>query len=124
MKLELDENFGRRCSDILSSSGHDVATVTEQHMSGASDEDVIRTCHSELRCLVTLDLDFSNPLRFRPADYSGIAVIRMSGRASYTELLSAVTTFVKALETESIAGNLGLLKSDASVYTVLKTKHR
>jgi predicted nuclease of predicted toxin-antitoxin system len=110
MKLKLDENFGRRCIDILSSAGHDVATVAEQHMSGASDEDVIRIRHSELRCLVTLDLDFSNPLRFRPADYSGIAVIRMSGRASYTELLSAVTTFVKALETESIAGKLWIVE--------------
>ena len=110
MKLKLDENFGRRCIDILSDAGHDVTTVAGQQMSGAADEVVIQICRSESRCLVTLDLDFSNPFRFRPADYSGIAVIRLSGRASYTELLAAVTTFAKALETESIAGKLWIVE--------------
>jgi len=30
------------------------------------------------RCIVTLDLDFLNPLVFPPEDYSGIAVLRLS----------------------------------------------
>jgi predicted nuclease of predicted toxin-antitoxin system len=42
MKLKLDENFGRRCIDILSDAGHNVATVASQQMSGAADEDVIQ----------------------------------------------------------------------------------
>ena len=109
MKLKLDENFGRRCIDILSDAGHDVTTVAGQ-MSGAADEDVIQASHAESRCLVTLDLDFANPLRFKPADYSGIAVIRLSGRASYAELIAAVRTFAKALESETIAGNLWIIE--------------
>ena len=110
MKLKLDENFGRRCIDILSSAGHDVATVASQQMSGAADEDVIKVSHAESRCLVTLDLDFANPLRFKPANYSGIAVIRLTGRASYAELLTTVNTFAKALETESISGKLWIVE--------------
>jgi predicted nuclease of predicted toxin-antitoxin system len=110
MKLKLDENFGHRCLDVLSDAGHDVATVAGQQMSGATDEDVIQACHSESRCLVSLDLDFGNPLRFRPAEYSGIVVIRLSGRAGYSELLIAVKTFAKALETESIAGKLWIVE--------------
>lgn len=110
MKLKLDENFGRRCVDILITSGHDVATVAGQHMSGAADQDLIQVCHAESRCLVTLDLDFANPLRFKPANYSGIAVIRLSGRASYAELLTAVTTFAIALETESIDHQLWIVE--------------
>ena len=110
MKLKLDENFGRRCVDILISSGHDVATVAGQHMSGAADQDLIQVSHAESRCLVTLDLDFANPLRFKPANYSGIAVIRLSGRASYAELLTAVTTFAKALEIESIDHQLWIVE--------------
>jgi predicted nuclease of predicted toxin-antitoxin system len=104
MKLKLDENFGRRCIDILSNTGHDAATVADQQMSGAADEDVIQAAHAESRCLVTLDLDFANPLRFKPANYSGIAVIRLSGRASYSELVAAVRTFEIALETEAVTG--------------------
>lgn len=110
MKLKLDENFGRRCIDILSNAGHDCTTVAAEQMSGAADEEIIQTCHLESRGLVTLDLDFANPLRFRPADYSGIAVIRLTGRASYAELLATVTTFAKALETESIAGKLWIVE--------------
>jgi predicted nuclease of predicted toxin-antitoxin system len=41
MKLKLDENFGRRCIDILSDAGHEVTTVASQHLSGATDEAVI-----------------------------------------------------------------------------------
>lgn len=110
MKLKLDENFGRRCVDILISSGHDVATVAGQHMAGTADQDLIQVCHAESRCLVTLDLDFANPLRFKPANYSGIAVIRLSGRASYAELLTGVTTFAKALEIESIDHQLWIVE--------------
>jgi hypothetical protein len=36
--------------------------------------------------------------------------MRMSDRASYTELLAAVSTFAKALETESIAGKLWIVE--------------
>lgn len=96
--------------DILSDAGHDVTTVASQHMSGATDEALIQTRHSESRCPVTLHRDFSNPLRFRPTDYSGIAVIRLSGLASYTELLVAVTTFAQALETESIVAKLRIIE--------------
>lgn len=110
MRLKLDENFGNCCVGILSNAGHDVATVSGQQMSGADDEDVIQACHSESRCLVLLDLDFGNPLRFRPAEYSGIVVIRLSGRAGYSELLTAVNTFAKALETESIVGKLWVVE--------------
>jgi predicted nuclease of predicted toxin-antitoxin system len=110
MKLKLDENFGSRCINILSEAGHDVATVAGQQMSGATDEDLIQACHSESRCLITLDLDFGNPLRFKPANYFGIAVIRLSGRASYSELLAAISTFAKALETETITGKLWIVE--------------
>ncbi len=110
MKLKLDENLGGRCVDILSNAGHDVDTVASQQMSGAADKDVLQTCHSESRCLITLDLDFGNPLRFKPANYSGIAVLRLSGRASHSELLAAVSTFAKALETETIVGKLWIVE--------------
>jgi predicted nuclease of predicted toxin-antitoxin system len=112
MKLKLDENFGHRCFDILSDAGHDVATVAGQQMSGAADEDVIQACLAESRCLVTLDLDFANPLQFRPAGYAGIAVVRLSGRASYAELIRTVNTFAKALDTESITGKLWIVEID------------
>ena len=62
MKLKLDENLGVDCRELLLSAGHDVATVLSEQLAGATDEAVIETCRAEARALVTLDVDFSNPI--------------------------------------------------------------
>ena len=110
MKFKLDENFGRRCLELLSAAGHDVATVAGQRMSGAADAEVLQACCREQRCLVTMDLDFSNPLRFPPNRTSGMAVVRLPGRVTHPDLLKAVTTLAKALETEPITGKLWIVE--------------
>ncbi len=70
MKLKIDENIGTSGVALLREAGHDVASAAEQGLSGAADETVIATCWSERRCLVTLDLEFGNPLLFKPSDYA------------------------------------------------------
>jgi predicted nuclease of predicted toxin-antitoxin system len=110
MKFKLDENFGLQCREVLSAAGHDITTVADQRMSGAADADLLEACRRKQRCLLTLDLDFANPLRFPPADSSGIAVVRLPGRASYVGLVSAVQTLAKAVESESIVGKLWIVE--------------
>lgn len=107
MKFKLDENLGRRGKDLLTASGHDVATVSDQNLTQAADADVIKACQHEDRCLVTLDLDFGNPLRFNPAHYSGIAVLKLP---SYDHLLITIRTLIKAIETESIEQQLWIVE--------------
>ncbi len=77
MRLKLDENLGRRGRELFERAGHDVATVAAQRLTSAADREVIEACRREGRCLVTLDLDFANPLRFKPSDYPGISVTRL-----------------------------------------------
>ena len=78
MKLKLDENLGQVALAVFCQHGHEMSTVPEQGLSSASDRTLIETCRAQQRCLVTLDLDFANPLLFRPSDYAGIAVLRLS----------------------------------------------
>ncbi|HYF51261.1 MAG TPA: DUF5615 family PIN-like protein [Planctomycetota bacterium] len=109
-KLKLDENLGERGAETLRTAGHDVCTVVDQRLTSSGDPDLLTTCSREGRCLVTLDLDFSNTLVFKPADYRGIAVIRLPARPSHEDLMLAVSTFVKALEIKSIDGQLWIVE--------------
>jgi len=76
VKLKLDENLGTRGKSVLVAAGHDACTVAEQSLTSFEDHAIIERCRLEDRCLVTLDLDFANPLVFQPSLYPGIAVLR------------------------------------------------
>jgi len=46
---------------------------------------------------VTLDLDFANPLRFRPSQYAGVAVLRLPEKPSAADLDALVRTLAAGL---------------------------
>jgi len=77
MKIKLDENIDVRLAPIIAAAGHDVDTVKAEGLSGKPDETIYEPCRADARVVVTLDLDFSNPLRFDPAATEGIVVIRV-----------------------------------------------
>lgn len=112
MKFKLDENIGRRGQQMLRAAGYDVATIVDQNLSGAPDSEVIAVCGAEARCLVTLDLDFSNPLRFLPSDYAGLAVLRLPTSPNPQDLLDALATLITALKQEDIHGKLWIVQCD------------
>jgi predicted nuclease of predicted toxin-antitoxin system len=109
MKIKLDENLGARGAEILARAGHDVMTVAQQGMSGANDPALITVCAQEKRCLVTLDMDFANPLMFTPSEYAGIAVLRLPARATPADLLFRVRTLANHLSRSSIRGKLWIV---------------
>lgn len=76
MRLKLDENLDVRLAEWLSSKGHDVETIRSESLSAASDEEVFASAVREQRSLVTLDLDFSDPIRFSPVRTEGTIVLR------------------------------------------------
>lgn len=83
MRVKLDENLGRAIAQIFREAGHEVATVQDQGFGGIHDEALYERCRQEGRCLVSLDLDFSNVLRLLPDPTAGLAVLRPAdGRRS------------------------------------------
>lgn len=111
MRLKLDENLGKRGQSILQASGHDVSTVAHQQLGGATDEDLIEECRRERRGLVSLDLDFANPLRFQPSQYPGIAVLRLPSKPGAADLTNLIRTLARALTGDSIAGKLWIVET-------------
>jgi hypothetical protein len=110
MKVKLDENLGRQVAELLRSRGHEVQTVPEEGLGAAVDEDLIQACRTERRCLVTLDLEFGNPLLFTPTEYAGIAVLRLPRKRSPGDLLETVETLMSALSREDPAGKLWIVQ--------------
>jgi len=111
MKLKLDENLGARGYEILSRAGHDVSTVANQSLGQAEDKELIEICRREQRGLVSLDLDFANPLVFKPSTYSGLAVLRLPRNPAYEDLLNAVRTLAAGLEKEPLSGRLWIVEA-------------
>jgi predicted nuclease of predicted toxin-antitoxin system len=112
MKFKLDENLGQRGAAILRGLGHDVAVVTDQGLASATDRKLIAVCASENRCLVTLDLDFANPLQFPPVDYSGIAVLRPGSPTSMAHIEHLVENLARAVGSSDIRGRLWIVELD------------
>jgi predicted nuclease of predicted toxin-antitoxin system len=73
-------------------------TVRDQGLLGSSDKHLYEVCCEEKRCLVTLDLDFADVVRFPPAPTSGIVIIRVARNPTLKLLESLVQQFLRTLE--------------------------
>ena len=109
MKLKLDENLGPAIASIFQEAGHDVRLAREQGLGGREDSVLIEVCRVEERCLVTLDLDFGQILRFPPSRYAGIAVLRLSAPMSQSGLQEAAGALLLGLEKRDIRGKLWIV---------------
>ncbi|MCA1718830.1 MAG: DUF5615 family PIN-like protein [Actinobacteria bacterium] len=110
MKIKLDENLGNRAIELFREAGHEVVTVSEQNFGGATDDELIEACRTEGRVLLTLDLDFSNVLRFPPERYAGIAVLRVPHPIDLDTIRERVRVFLKAAPQEELSGRLWIVE--------------
>ncbi len=111
MKFKLDENFGTRTQQLIRTQGHDVMTVRDQQLQGCSDHRLFEVCCDEQRCLVTLDLDFSDVLRFPPQQAHGIVVIRVPHNPTLPLLEQLIRQFLNTLETMPIDKKLWIVET-------------
>ena len=112
MKVKLDENLGAMGAVFLKGAGFDVATVADQNLLSTPDADLARICTTEGRCLVTLDRDFSDPLRYPPSQYAGIIVIRLPGRFRLPLVERALALVVEGSKQTDVRGRLWIAEVD------------
>jgi predicted nuclease of predicted toxin-antitoxin system len=110
MKFKVDENLPSQASEILRRD-HDVATVREQGLGGASDADVFRVCANEERALITLDVDFADMRTYPPEPMAGIIVLRL-GRQDKQTVVQVITRVAVLLQSEPLKGLLWIVEED------------
>lgn len=81
-----------------------------QGLESATDHELLAHCVAEGRALVTLDLDFANPLIFPPDQHSGVAVLRLPRKPTPQDLNQAIGTLVGALRKQTLARQLWIVE--------------
>ncbi len=111
MKFKIDENLPVEFADLLRKAGHDADTVNDEGLVGAPDENVIAACEKESRCLITLDLDFSDMRAYPPEDLNGLVVLRLrqQDKAHVLEIASRV---IPLLEIEPLEKRLWIVDEE------------
>jgi predicted nuclease of predicted toxin-antitoxin system len=110
VKIKVDENIGDSGVGLLRRSGHDVATVHDEGLTGSLDELIFQACANERRVLITLDRDFGHITRFPPASSAGIAVLELGGVESLAFLHDRLRDFLAVASSRSIDGELWIVE--------------
>jgi predicted nuclease of predicted toxin-antitoxin system len=82
--------------------------VIDEGLVGSPDIDVIAACKAEIRCLITLDLDFSDMRAYSPSDHFGVIVLRLH-RQDKTHVLDIAHRLIPLLETEPLERRLWIV---------------
>jgi len=109
LHFKLDENADPTWRQPLERVGYTVSTVADQHLLGATDDVIARTCQQEGLCLVTVDLDFANTIEYPPDQYNGLIVLRHP-RPTLDGMRRLVDQIVYALRSESPVNQLWIVE--------------
>jgi predicted nuclease of predicted toxin-antitoxin system len=110
MLFKIDENLPVQIAESLCSLGHDAKTVNDEHLKGAKDPYLMRTCDLEKRILVTLDVDFADIRTYPPQEHRGI-VLRLRDQ-SKPHVLRIFDSAVTLLKTEPVLGHLWIIEEN------------
>ena len=73
---ELDENLPRSASQVLVAAGHDVDTVVDEDLAGATDPQVVAAAAATGRLLITMDRGLGDIRSYPPGSHAEILVLR------------------------------------------------
>lgn len=108
-RFKLDENLPAAAEALLHDAGHDVASVIQEELSGASDLDVHAAARAEHRTVVTLDRGFGDPRRHPTAGTAGVVVLRPPSQDT-TSILSLLRVLVPLFEEQELDGSLWVVE--------------
>lgn len=110
MRFKLDENLPVSLKILFESGHHDATSVLDEDLGGCPDRNFYDACLRERRCLVSLDLDFSDITRFRPDEGAGIVILRTPKNADLQILRTLIESLLAMAAKTSVEGQLWIVE--------------
>jgi len=108
MKFKLDENLPLEIVEAFRNAGHEIDSVQDEGLTGASDPTILARIQIENQILLTMDKGIADIRAFPPVQYPGIVLFRpsSSGRG---EVLQFVIDTLPDLLSLSLTGHLAIV---------------
>jgi predicted nuclease of predicted toxin-antitoxin system len=111
VNVKLDENITAAAKALIAQHGHEVDTVADEGLTGASDPTVIDACRSDERMLVTFDIGFGDVHAYPPGSHHGIVLLRLTDQRPESTL-DVLNRFLIGHALDELAGALIVVSED------------
>jgi predicted nuclease of predicted toxin-antitoxin system len=106
VKFKLDENLPVSSAAILAGAGHDLDTVGQEGLGGATDPEVVAAAG---RVLVSLDVGLGDIRAYPPGSHAGIVVLRLTDQSA-PAVGKAVSDLAALTNADGLAGAVSVLQ--------------
>jgi len=111
VRVKLDENVTVATVRLFAAAGHEAATVTDEELSGAPDEELLDVCRREGRLLVTFDLGFGDIRAHPPGTHPGVVLVRLADQQP-TVVVGVLRRFLDDHDLDQLVGALAVVTHD------------
>lgn len=105
----VDENTSRTLAPALRSSGYTAEHVYDAGLQGHPDTDVYAYAQAHKQTIITIDLDFTNILKY-PPPHCGIIVLRIPNSTPVADLIQEVLNALNTLKEQSLSDTLVIVE--------------
>jgi predicted nuclease of predicted toxin-antitoxin system len=112
VRTKLDENIPVSAGELLRSAGHDVDSVVDEGLAGATDSNVLAEATARDRLVITLDRGFADARVHPPGSHAGIIVLRVEDQ-SPPAIVREIEELLTAVELDNVSGCVSVFRAGA-----------
>jgi predicted nuclease of predicted toxin-antitoxin system len=110
VRVKVDENLPESAVGVVKAAGHDIDTVRDEGLVGASDPDVMKAAVASGRMVFTLDRGFGDLARAAGA-HAGVVVFRLP-KQDAASITDVVGRFVRQFVLDDLSGSVVVVQPD------------
>ncbi len=110
MRIKLDENISVSAGEPLRSAGHDVDSMVDEGLAGATDSNVLAEATARDRLVITLDRGFADARMHPPGSYAGIIVLRVEDQ-SPPAIVREIEDLLTAVDIDGLSGCVSVFRA-------------